>query len=148
MSSKYKKKKTIKLILSILALIALIVIIVLFYLNNPKDKKIVKYVEDLLEVKIDRYITSGKGTIKDNNYIDAKFEVKGYDVDKFKRELDGKMNLYELTSDVYLNKYMEKAKSYAKEMNIDTFYQLTLDGRDIVGILCEDNGQYYFLIIG
>ena len=151
MNRRYRNKKILKLVLSIIVLVALIVIAVLFILNNPKDKKIIKYVENLLEVKIDRYVESGKGTIKKKNdadYVDLKFEVKGYDVDKFKRELDGKMNFYELNSEVYLNKYIVKAKKYANGMNIDSFYQLNKDGRDIIGILCEIGGQYYFLMIG
>ena len=151
MNRRYRNKKILKLVLSLIALLVLIIIAVLFLLHNPKDKKTVKYIEDLLEIKIDRYVESGKGTIKkknDSEYVNLKFEVKGYEVDKFKRELDGKMNFYELNSDVYLNKYVAKAKKYADGMNIDSFYQLSVDDRDIMGILCETNGQYYFLMIG
>ena len=151
MNRRYRNKKIFKLVLSIVILVILIVISVLFLLNNPKDKKAIRYVEDLLEVKIDRYVDSGKGTItkKDNvDYVNLKFEVKGYDIDKFKRELDGKMNYYELNSETYINKYIDKAEKYADDMNIDSFYQLSVDGRDIIGMLCETNGQYYFLMIG
>ena len=149
---KSRKKKILKLVLSIMILLILIIITVLFLINNPKDKKLIRYTEDLLNINIDKYIASSKGTINPDKYnvrhADIKFEIKSFLINDFKQELDGKMSLYNLNSEVYLENYQEKVKKYVGDMNIDSFYHLLIEDRNIMGILCEDSGNYYFLLIG
>ena len=149
---KSRKKKKTELIISIIALVILITISVLFILNKPKSKELVEYAEKLLEIKINEYVESSSGKVetkKDKSeYVNIKYEVKNFMINKFKKELDGKMNYYALTSDVYLSKYQNEVKKYIGSMDVDSFYQLSKDDRDIMGILCEDNGSYFFIIVG
>ena len=145
------KKRKIKLIISIIALLILIVISILFILNNPKDKEKIKYVENLIDIKLNDYVVSSSGEIKtdkkDIRHANLKFEIKNFLINEFKREMDGSMDFYNLDSDVYMTNYHDIARDYAKNMTIDSFYHLTLEDRDVMGILCEENGQYYFLFI-
>ena len=62
------RRKKFKLILSIITLLVLIIISVLFFLNNPKDKKLINYANDLLDIDMNRYVISTKGSIKPDKY--------------------------------------------------------------------------------